>query len=128
MSTYDDEEGIVAMIYHITTAEAWQMARRCGEYRSHSLASQGFIHCSTADQVIRVADALFAGHRGLVLLHIDPGKLTAKVVYENLDGGSELFPHIYGAINREAVVKVSPFEPGQNGRFGHHKSLLSGLQ
>lgn len=109
------------LIYHITTQDAWTAAQAGGEYRAPSLAAQGFIHCSTADQVIRVADNLFAGQRGLVLLHIAPDKLAAKVVYENLEGGSELFPHVYGPINLEAVERVTPFEPGPDGRFGHHR-------
>jgi len=112
------------MIYHITTQSAWGAAKGTGAYRAPSLATQGFIHCSTADQVTRVADNLFAGQHGLVLLHIDPEKLAAKVVYENLEGGTELFPHVYGPINLEAVVRVTPFEPGPDGRFGHHRSSL----
>lgn len=115
-----------AVIYHITTAEAWEQARQRGEYRAESLAAQGFIHCSNADQVVRVANAIFAGKRGLVLLHVDPGKLDARVVYENLEGGTELFPHVYGPIPLQAVVAVSAFEPGPDGRFEHHRERLTG--
>lgn len=113
------------MIYHITTADAWEDAQQRGEYRAESLATQGFIHCSDGDQVIRVANAVFAGEKGLVLLEIDPDKVMAKVVYENLDGGSELFPHVYGPIALQAVVGVSAFEPGPDGRFDHHEARLA---
>lgn len=60
------------MIYHITTSHAWEAAQRHGEYRAPSLETQGFIHCSDANQVVRVANAIFPGEKGLVLLHIAP--------------------------------------------------------
>jgi uncharacterized protein (DUF952 family) len=77
----------------------------------------GFIHCSTRDQVIQVANARFRGDSGLVLLHVDTDKVRHKIVYENLEGGQQLFPHIYGELNVDAVVRVAPFEPGADGSF-----------
>lgn len=112
------------MIYHITKAAAWEEAEQRGAYRSDSLETQGFIHCSDADQVVRVANAIFAGEKGLILLHIDPDKLTSDVVYENLDGGEELFPHVYGPIDVASVATVSAFEPGPDGDFDHHQARL----
>lgn len=52
-----------------------------------------------------------------MLLHIDPARLDVEVRYENLEGGSERFPHIYGAIPVSAVVDVTPLRPSQNGAF-----------
>jgi uncharacterized protein (DUF952 family) len=52
-----------------------------------------------------------------VLLHIDPSRLDAKVVYENLEGGEMLFPHVYGAIPVAAVFDVTPFRPSADGKF-----------
>lgn len=115
-------------ILHITTREAWEAARSSGEYRAPSLAGEGFIHCSTADQVLRVANALFAGARDLVLLHIDPAALHAPLRYEPPahtpdqpveTTGTERFPHVYGPINLEAVVRVTDFIPDAGGRFTH---------
>jgi uncharacterized protein (DUF952 family) len=107
----------VATIFHITTREAWERAKPEGSYRPEAFAAEGFIHCSTREQVARVADARFRGRRGLVLLAIDTGRVAAEVVYENLEGGRELFPHIYGALNADAVAKVLEFEPGADGYF-----------
>lgn len=112
-------------IYHITSKDAWLAAQAQNQYRAPSLETQGFIHCSTAHQVTRVADALFARRPGLVLLHIDPARLTVPVVYENLEGGTEAFPHVYGPIDLEAVVAVSDFTPDADGRFGHHLARLN---
>ena len=52
-----------------------------------------------------------------MLLCIDTDKVTAEIRYENLEGGRELFPHIYGEINTDAVVQVEEFEPGSQGYF-----------
>ena len=83
-------------------------------------AAEGFIHCSTGDQVIKVANARFRGQHGLVLLVIDTDKVRPEIVYENLEGGDEVFPHIYGELNTDAVVEVAPFDPGSDGYFHLH--------
>lgn len=107
----------MTIIYHITTRESWEAARTASVYRPERFADEGFIHCSTREQVVRVADARFRGRRGLVLLCIDPERVAAEIVYENLEGGRELFPHIYGGLNADAVTEVQEFEPGEDGRF-----------
>ena len=85
----------------------------------------GFVHCSTEDQVVNVADTRFRGQKGLVLLCIDTDKVTAEIRYENLEGGQELFPHIYGEINTDAVVQVAEFKPNINGHFALPAILAS---
>lgn len=106
----------MAIIFHIARSEAWA-SRAGGSYRPEMYAVDGFVHCSTRDQVVKVADTRFRGQKGLVLLCIDTDKVTAEIRYENLEGGRELFPHIYGEINADAVVQVAEFEPGINGHF-----------
>ena len=106
----------MAIIFHIARSEAW--ACRAGRsYRPERFPVDGFVHCSTEDQVVRVADIRFRGQKGLVLLCIDTDKVTAEIRYENLEGGRELFPHIYGEINTDEVVQVAEFEPGAEGYF-----------
>jgi uncharacterized protein (DUF952 family) len=104
------------MIYHIVSRADW--AEAAGDlYRGDTLASEGFIHCSTAGQVADVANFRFAGREDLLLLHIDPDRLSAEVRYE--DGGDgRLFPHIYGPLEKTAVVRVTEYRPGWNGKFG----------
>ena len=107
------------MFAHITTKDAWQRAQEAGEYLHPSLATDGFIHCSmpTPEQLLVVADAHFAGQRGLVLLVIDPDRLQAEVKYEEFEDSGNFFPHVYGPINPEAVVRVLEFVPEQEGSF-----------
>jgi uncharacterized protein (DUF952 family) len=107
----------MANIFHITTRADWESAKRKGTYRAPSLASEGFIHCSTSEQVIQTANRLFRGQMGLVLLEIDTDQVDAKIKYENCEGGQENFPHIYGPLNSDAVVRVLSFEPGADGSF-----------
>jgi len=105
-------------ILHITTRTAWSAAQKAGQYLADSLASQGFIHCSLVRQALRVANLVFTGQHGLVLLVIDPARLTSELRWEpGVDLASDLFPHIYGPINLEAVIKVLDFEPGPDGMF-----------
>ncbi|MDI6823529.1 MAG: DUF952 domain-containing protein [Bacillota bacterium] len=110
------------VILHITTREAWEDALRQGEYRAASLQEQGFIHCSTPRQVVRVANVLFRGQEGLILLCIDPDRLRAQVRWEAL-GTEEPFPHVYGPLNLEAVVRVVDFPAGEEGFFDLPESV-----
>ena len=105
------------MIFHITSRAAWESALGAGIYEADSLPTEGFIHCSTAEQYVWVANQRFRGRQDLVLLHIDPARLRSEVRYENLEGGATLFPHVYGVIPIGAVLNVTPFLPGTDGTF-----------
>lgn len=107
-------------LLHITSEQAWSRAQADGEYVPEAFAADGFVHCSERNQVVRVANMRFAGRADLLLLWIDGTKLPAPVRYENLEGGTELFPHVYGPINLDAVVAVTPFRPGPDGRFAEN--------
>ena len=106
------------MILHIVSRADWETAVRSGEaYEAPSLASEGFIHCSTAAQVLGPANEFYRGQDGLVLLVIDPDRLDADVVYEDCYDSGEAFPHIYGPIALAAVVEVVDFPAGPDGTF-----------
>ena len=107
------------MIAHITTQDAWARASDGLQYTAPSLATDGFIHCSTLtpEQLLAVADANFAGQHGLVLLVIDPAQLGAAVNYEEFEDTGNFFPHVYGPIDLEAVVQVLDFAPQPDGTF-----------
>lgn len=105
------------MIYHIAHKSDWHDAQKSGSYTADSLTSQGFIHCSNAAQVIKVANSFYHGVKDLVLLSIDPEKINVEIRYENLEGGEELFPHVYGAIPLNAVVKTADLPPADDGTF-----------
>lgn len=105
-------------ILHITTRAAWSAAQKNAEYVAESLAGPGFIHCSKVSQALRVANDFYSGQHGLVLLVIDPASLKSELRWEpGVDFATELFPHIYGPLNLNAVVEVLDFEPGPDGLF-----------
>ncbi|MEZ4593915.1 MAG: DUF952 domain-containing protein [Chloroflexota bacterium] len=104
-------------ILHITTEKEWQTAVAAGTYRADSLDSEGFIHCSTVQQVLMPANQMYAGRSDLILLTIDPAKLTAKLVYEDCYETGHQFPHIYGPLNLDAVTGFVAFPPNPDGTF-----------
>jgi uncharacterized protein (DUF952 family) len=104
-------------LYHITTVHQAVDAQRNGHYLPVKYDQDGFIHCSYIHQVAPVANRLFAGKRDLVLLKVNPASLKSRIVDENLEGGTELFPHIYGPIEWTAVLEVIPFHADLHGHF-----------
>jgi len=105
------------MIFHITSRDAWTLAQAQGVYTADSLSSEGFIHCSEAHQYVWVANQRFRGRDDLLLLRIDSTSLGVEIKYENLEGGQELFPHVYGGIPLAAVIDVIPLRPDADGFF-----------
>jgi uncharacterized protein (DUF952 family) len=105
-------------IYHITTRVSWSAAQKGGMYSADSLVNEGFIHCSSAGQILRVANAFYASQHGLVILGIDRSQLKPEIRWEpGTDKADELFPHIYGPLNLNAVSRVFDFEPALDGSF-----------
>jgi uncharacterized protein (DUF952 family) len=103
-------------ILHITKRQQWEDAKILGSYRADSLESEGFIHCSKSTQILKVAKRFFDNQTELVLLFIDSEKVQAEIRYEKAEMG-ELFPHIYGELNIDAVYQVIDFEAGEDGLF-----------
>jgi uncharacterized protein (DUF952 family) len=104
-------------LYHITWEQQATEATIKGSYEPAAFAREGFIHCSYSHQVQKIANFLFIGQEGLVVLKIDPTLVEAEIIDENLEGGEELFPHIYGRLNWDAVVGMSPLKADENGHF-----------
>ena len=98
----------MAIIYHITTGEEWEKAKKEGVYEHTSLKDEGFIHCSLENQVAGVLERYFAGQTGLVKLVIETEKLTSKYVFDWSASTADTFPHIYGPLNTDAVMDAVP--------------------
>lgn len=114
-------------IYHITSRADWQGAQATGSYSPASLSSEGFIHFSTREQVVTVANAFYRGQLDLVLLVVDAARLTAALRFEGPVHPADsdqppppqdaLFPHLYGALHVDAVTQVLDFPPDADGMF-----------
>jgi uncharacterized protein (DUF952 family) len=111
-------------ILHLASNDAWLAAVKAGSYRADSLSTVGFIHCSKPSQIVGVANSFYRGQQGLVLLVIDPSKLESELRWEppaepepSHARAGDLFPHLYGPLNLDAVFKVIAFEPNADGSF-----------
>lgn len=93
------------LIYHIVLPDAWA-AFDTGIFRAASLETEGFIHCSFAAQLDAVIARYYRDEPRIVVLEIESDKLMSRVIKEP-STGSEIYPHIYGPINRNAIVGVS---------------------
>jgi uncharacterized protein (DUF952 family)/ribosomal protein S18 acetylase RimI-like enzyme len=103
------------VLLHLTTPPDWRAALRTGALVPPSLADVGFVHLSAPDQVHLPAERLFPGRRDVVLLVVDPARLTDPVRLEPGvpgDPASMRFPHLYGPLPSTAVVAVVPWRPG----------------
>lgn len=95
------------MIYHVINKTSWQQALQQGFYEAPSLATEGFIHLSTKDQVAGVLQRYYQNQTDLLLLQVDESKLTAELKYEIAPSVNELFPHLFGRLNLDAVTAVT---------------------
>jgi uncharacterized protein (DUF952 family) len=106
----------VSIILHLVEPEAWRAAQIAGEYRAASLETEHFIHFSELHQVAGSANRYYKGKEMLLLL-VDTDKLHSELRYEASPRVGEMFPHLYGALNLDAVVRVLPYSPGDDGMF-----------
>ena len=91
-------------IIHTANREEYEKEIVTGSYGSKSLERSGFIHCSDLDTYYLVAPNFRNDFTEKVILLIDMDKLASEVKWE--DGGGLDFPHIYGLLNRDAIIGV----------------------
>lgn len=94
------------LIYHIILPEIWENYKDEAEYEAESLQTEGFIHCSYRNQLEMVLERYYKDAGKVLILSVNPSLLTAKLIAEASTGG-EIYPHIYGRINRPAIVDVT---------------------
>lgn len=93
------------LIYHIVKPEVWEQFKDEYEYEAESLAAEGFIHCSYKNQLDDVLQRYYSGASKVLILTINPHLLTSDLIAEP-STAREIYPHIYGAINKSAVVEI----------------------
>ena len=115
------------MIMHIVSRSEWTQAQQETAYVPASLRHEGFIHFSLPDQVIGTANRFYQGQTDLVLLVVDPASLRPELRLEPPLEAPESdlrFPHLYGPLNLDAVVRVLDFPPDAD---GHWSALPPGI-
>jgi len=91
--------------YHLTPEPVWRAQEQQQAYQPEAFEVDGFIHCTDGEvNLLAVANAFYqADQRPYVVLVLDRDRINAPVRFEDAD---RIFPHIYGALNRDAVVDV----------------------
>jgi chorismate synthase len=92
-------------IFYITTVGAIEAAKTSGALIADSLSTEGFIHCSEACQLPGVIERFYKDVPDLQIVEISPSKLTSKLVYEKAADVDDWFPHVYGAVNWDAIKR-----------------------
>jgi len=105
------------LLFHITTKEGWKEAQEGGSYIPESLDTEGFIHCSSGDQLKETANRLFGDEDRILLLVIDASMIRDDVKYEKDEESGEKFPHIYGPISVNAIIDKIEVEANKSGKF-----------
>lgn len=108
------------LFVHLCGAQEWEAAQRTGVYAPDSLEAVGFVHLSSVEQVHLPANRLYADRTDLMLLRIDGARLTSPVRWEPgvpSDPDGMEFPHLFGPLPMEAVISVTTYRPGPDGRY-----------
>ena len=106
----------MSVIYKICPAALWREAERDGVFRGAPVdLADGFIHFSTAAQVVETAAKHFAGQSDLLLVRVHAEKLGDALKWEPSRGGA-LFPHLYATFRTADAHKIEPLPLGNDGR------------
>ena len=103
------------LIYVLVTVADYEAAVAAGYHRPDDVDTSGFIHACPAEQLTRVANKYYADKRDVRLLYVDPRRVKAEIRWEPATGG--LYPHIYGPLNLDAVVRIRRVQAGSDGRI-----------
>ena len=104
-------------VLHLAEVTHWDEALRTGEYRwstlGRTLEEEGFIHCSTPEQLAGVLSRYYASYADdLVLLTLDLARLSAPLRWDVVNPVTgERFPHVYGPITPDAVTRTEVLQP-----------------
>lgn len=106
------------IIYHLCPAEYYQSVSNQPAYFPADYEREGFIHCTRgAEQVVIVANRYYRGDkRPFVVLIINETAVTAQLKNEPAADGL-LYPHLYGPLNRDAILNVVPMLRLSDGSF-----------
>lgn len=92
------------LIYHIVLPDVWATFDT-DLYKHASLEAEGFIHCSFAGQLDAVIARYYSGKERVVVIEIESDNLISRMIKEP-STNREIYPHIYGYVNRDAIVRT----------------------
>lgn len=104
------------MLYHLVSQRGFQSQPPDQPYEADSLASQGFIHLTAEPAAVSwVANAFYRDVPDLVALCVDEDRLSSPLRYDETPDG--VFPHLYGPLNRDAIVDIRPLTRDDRGQY-----------
>jgi len=107
---------VSAPLYHAASSTDWAH-RSATHYQPATYEAEGFIHFSSASQLLTPLHGFYRGRSDLILLTVDSSKFEVAVIWEDLYGGGEKFPHLYCPLNIPAIVSADPLPCDPDGRF-----------
>lgn len=103
-------------IFHLVPSQRWEKALVEGRYRPESLKREGFIHCSTWEQLLESAELHFKDEKELEVLYLIEKQVKKHLVWEK--GRNDMdFPHLYAEFPFEAVETTRRLARGKEGKF-----------
>ena len=104
------------LTFHLVAAEYYRDSDRSAPYVPAAFEADGFIHCTDGGgNVADVANRYYREDRRMyIVLVIDKARVEPRVIYEDPAG---IYPHIYGALNRDAIIGVWPVLRAADGSF-----------
>lgn len=111
------------MILHCIRKVEWNKVKDKKQWGKDLIEKDGFIHCSTLEFFWRVAPNFNDINEELIILLIDENKLISPIKYEDGDNSGRYYPHVYGEINNDAIIKILPFLKDKNGNYIKNEEL-----
>lgn len=104
------------MTHHLTQEAIWAAQMNASHYRPRGFEEEGFIHCTDGEEnLLIVANTYYKEETGpFLVFDIDLSKASARAVYED---DQRIYPHIYGALDRDAIVRVRSVVRDADGTF-----------
>lgn len=91
-------------VFHLATPDGWQAATEIGRIEPASLTAEGFVHCSTVEQLTGTIERHFGAADELVIVELDPA-VAGELRWEESRPG-ERYPHLYRPIIATDVTGI----------------------
>jgi uncharacterized protein (DUF952 family) len=102
--------------FHYTPIAHFEKFAPGEDYTPPQFAQEGFIHTTDgAENMLKVVNRIYKDdHREFLVLYIDKTLVKSPIKYEDPE---EIYPHIYGPLNLDAVVDKRLALRAADGRF-----------
>lgn len=102
--------------YHLVPEPVWSERGGAEMYLPEAYEADGFIHLTNGlDELVKVANMFYTSDdRDYLVLALDMNRISSEVRYDDPDN---VYPHVYGPLNTDAVLGTFTAERGADGTF-----------